>query len=270
MPKARGRGIRAPLMPAFHLSAAAIPIIAACTLALVAGGVVKGLISIGLPLVGLPLLMLSVDVQTAVNLLAVPILLSNLVQAVEGTDTWAIFRRFLPIQVPLAIGTYLGTALLATLDQRVLLLAVGCFTVAFGTLGLLQPKLAISRTTERWLGPPVGFAAGLIGGMSTLFGPVLTLFMVGLGLPPNVFVKAISILYTTAGAFLMISGAAHGTSSGGAMLISALGIVPVYCGMLIGQRARNRLNAGRFRFLVLLVVVITGVNMIRTGLGFTL
>lgn len=254
-------------VPSF--AAAAFPIIAACTLALAAGGVVKGLISIGLPLVGLPLLMLAVDVPTAVNLLMVPIMLSNLVQAVEGAGTWEILRRFMPIQIPLAIGTYLGTALLAALDQHVLLLSVGGFTVGFGMLGLLQPRLAIPQAGERWLGPPVGLVSGVIGGMSTLFGPVLTLFMVGLNLPPNVFVKAISILYTTAGAFLMVSGAAHGTASRGDMLLSAAGMIPVYGGMLIGQKMRDRLNAERFRFLVLLVVVITGANMIRTGLGFT-
>lgn len=253
-----------------HLTAAALPTILACVVALAAGGTVKGLISIGLPLVGLPLLMLAVDVPTAVNLLAVPIMLSNLVQAVEGPDTFAILRRFLPIQIPLAIGTYLGTALLATLDQRVLLLTVGAFTVAFGTLGLLQPRLAIPPTLERWLGPPVGLAAGLIGGMSTLFGPVLTLFVVGLKLPPNVFVKGISILYTTAGAFLMISGAAHGTASSNDLLLSAAGMIPVYGGMLIGQRLRHRLNAERFRLLVLLTVVVTGANMIRAGLGLTI
>ncbi len=252
------------------LSAAALPTILACTLALAAGGTVKGLISIGLPLVGLPLLMLAVDVQTAVNLLAVPIMLSNLVQAIEGPDTLAILRRFLPIQIPLAIGTYFGTALLAALDPRVLLLAVGAFTVTFGTVGLLQPRLVIPPALERWLGPPVGLAAGLIGGMSTLFGPVLTLFVVGLNLPPNVFVKGISILYTTAGALLMISGAAHGTASAADLLVSAAGIIPVYGGMLVGQRLRNLLNADRFRLAVLLTVVVTGANMIRTGLGFTL
>jgi len=252
------------------VTAAALPTILACTLALVAGGAVKGLISIGLPLVGLPLLMLAVDVQTAVNLLAVPIMLSNLMQAIEGPDTLAILRRFLPIQIPLAIGTYFGTALLAVLEPPVLLLAVGAFTVAFGTLGLLQPRLVIPAALERWLGPPVGLAAGLIGGMSTLFGPVLTLFVVGLNLPPNVFVKGISILYTTAGALLMISGAAHGTASSGDLLVSAVGIIPVYGGMLIGQRLRNRLNAERFRLVVLVTVVVTGANMIRAGLGFTL
>ena len=82
--------------------------------------------------------------------------------------------------------------------------------------------------------------------------------MVGLKLPPGVFVKAISMLYTTAGAFLMISGAAHGTARDGDMLISAAGMIPVYGGMLVGQRLRNRLNADRFRVLVLITVVITG------------
>lgn len=249
-----------------HVSAAALPIILACTVALAAGGAIKGLISIGLPLVGLPLLMLAVDVPTAVNLLMVPIMASNLVQAVDGADTWPILKRFLPIQIPLAIGTFLGTALLATLDQHVLLLAVGGFTIVFAALGLMQPRLVIPPAAERWLGPPVGFVSGVIGGMSTLFGPVLTLFMVGLKLPPNVFVKAISILYTTAGGFLMISGAAHGTASGRDMLLSAAGMIPVYGGMLLGQRLRNRLDAERFRFLVLITVLITGANMLRTGL----
>jgi len=105
--------------------------------------------------------------------------------------------------------------------------------------------------------------------MSTLFGPVLTLFMVGLNLPPSVFVKAISILYTAAGAFLLVSGAAHGTASGTDMLLSVAAMIPVYGGMLVGQRMRNRLNAERFRFLVLITVVVTGANMIRTGLGLT-
>jgi len=249
---------------------AALPTILACAAALAAGGAVKGLISIGLPLVGLPLLMLAVDVPTAVNLLAVPIMLSNLLQSFEGPDTLAILRRFLPILIPLAIGIFAGTALLANLDQHKLLLAVGGFTVVFGTLGLLQPRLTIPPALERWLGPLAGLAAGVIGGMSTLFGPVLTLFMVGLNLPPSVFVKAISILYTAAGAFLLVSGAAHGTASGTDMLLSVAAMIPVYGGMLVGQRMRNRLNAERFRFLVLVTVVVTGANMIRTGLGLTI
>lgn len=263
MPGAGRCAIRTALM---HLTAAALPTLIACTLALAAGGVVKGVISLGLPLVGLPLLMLAVNVPTAVNLLMVPILASNLMQAFEGPDTWPIMRRFLPVQIPLALGTYFGTGLLATLDQHVLLLAVGTFTLAFGTIGLLQPRLAIPPAFERWLGPPVGLVAGLIGGMSSLFGPVLALYVVGLKLPANVFVKGISILYTTAGAVMMISGATHGTASSSDMLVSAVGMIPVYGGMLIGQQLRNRLNPERFRLLVLITVVITGANIVRTAL----
>lgn len=247
------------------ISAAAFPTIIACSLALAAGGIVKGVISIGLPLVGLPLLMLAVDVPTAVNLLMVPVLLSNFVQVIEGPDTLPILRRFLPIQIPLAIGTYFGTALLAALDQHVLLLVLGGFTLVFGVVGLLQPHLVLPPAVERWLGPVVGFVSGLIGGMSALFGPMLTLFVVGLKPPPNVFVKGMSILYTTGGAVMMISGAAHGTATPTDMLISAIGMIPVYGGMLIGQRLRNRLNAERFRLLVLITVVITGANILRTA-----
>lgn len=243
-----------------------LPTILACTAALAAGGVVKGTISIGLPLVGLPLMMLAVDVPTAVNLLAVPIMLSNLVQAIEGPGTRMVMRRFGPMLACLAAGTFAGTALLARLDQRVLLLAVGAFTLVFGTLSLLRPRLAIPPRLERWLGPPVGLLAGLIGGMSTLFGPVLALFIVGLKLPRDLFVKTVSILYTTAGAVLLIGGATHGTAGPADIALSTAAMVPVYGGMIVGQRLRNRLDAEKFQLLVLIAVLAAGANILRTGL----
>jgi uncharacterized protein len=243
-----------------------LPTIVACTLALMAGGFVKGVISIGLPLVGMPLLMLAIDVPTAVTLLMVPILLSNLVQAVEGPDTLGVFRRFWPLQLCLAIGTFIGTGLLATLDPRLLLLIVGGFTLVFGGLSTVQPHLAISPRVERWLGPPIGLLAGIVGGMSTLFGGVLALFVVGLKLPRDLFVKAVSMLYTTAGAFLLIGGAAHGTAGTSEIVLSSAAMVPVYGGMLIGQRVRHYLDGNKFRLVVLACILITGVNMIRSGL----
>ena len=75
---------------------------------------------------------------------------------------------FWPIIICLIGGTFLGTALFATLDRQVLLLTVGVLAIVLATSSILQPHVTVPRRLEPWLGPPVGFVAGVIGGMSTL------------------------------------------------------------------------------------------------------
>ena len=242
-----------------------LPAILGCVLAFVAGGVVKGVISLGLPLVGMPLLLLTVDVPTAVNLLMVPLILSNLVQCFEASGPLPVIRRFWPLLICLCVGVFIGTGLFAALDRRPLLLAIGTMAMVFAGASLLQPHLVIPPRVERWLGPPVGFAAGVVGGMSTMFGPVLATFIVGLKLERESFVTTISLLYTTASTMLLVGGASHGTTDLAQIGLSALAMIPVYAGMLIGQRIRHRFDAERFRMVVLVAVLVTGASLVRAG-----
>ena len=48
-----------------------LPTVVGVTLALGAGGLIKGIISIGLPLISLPLLLMAVDIKSAIALLMV-------------------------------------------------------------------------------------------------------------------------------------------------------------------------------------------------------
>ena len=101
-----------------------------------------------------------------------------------------------------------------------------------------------------------------------LFGPLLAVYVVGLKMDRDDFVKAISILYLIAAVCLTIGGTAQGTAGARELTWSAIGMIPVYGGMLIGQRVRRYINPDQFRLLVLGVVWITGVNLIRMGLGY--
>jgi uncharacterized membrane protein YfcA len=245
-----------------------LPILLGCAAALVLSGVVKGVLSLGLPLIGMPLLTLFVELQTAVSVLMIPLVLSNLIQAVEGRGTMVMLKRFWPVIVCLIAGTFVGTALFAALDRQVLLLTVGILAIVMSTASILQPHVAVSRRAEPWLGPPVGLASGIIGGMSTLFGPLLAVYVVGLRLPRDDFVKAISLLYLIAAICLTLGGTAQGMAGPKELTWSAVAMIPVYGGMLIGQRVRRYINPDQFRLLVLGVVWLTGANLIRMGLGY--
>jgi len=245
-----------------------LPTIVACAAALLLAGTVKGVIGLGLPLVGLPLLMLVVEVQTAITLLMVPLVLSNLLQALQGGGTAMLLRRFWPIIAALGVGTFVGLALFALLDRHLLLLTIGTLAIVFATASLLQPNLIVPPPAEPWLGPPVGIVAGILGGMSTLFGPPLAIYVVGLRLPRDTFVKAISILYVAAASFLLLGGATQGTAPPHQLFWSGLAMIPVYAGMLVGQHIRRYVDPERFRLMVLAVVWLTGANLIRMGTGF--
>jgi uncharacterized membrane protein YfcA len=245
-----------------------LPIILACAVALLLSGLVKGILSLGLPLVGMPLLTLVVDVPAAVGILMIPLILSNLIQAVEGSGTLTLLKRFWPLILCLVGGTFIGTALFAALDRHVLLLTVGALAIVLSTFSIMQPHVTIPSRMETWLGPPIGLVSGVIGGMSTLFGPLLAVYVVGLKLPRDDFVKAISLLYLIAAICLTLGGTAQGTAGARELTWSAVAMIPVYGGMLIGQRVRRYINPEQFRILVLGVVWLTGANLIRMGLGY--
>src|SRR5687768_6535026 len=110
-----------------------LPIIFACAIALLLSGLVKGILALGLPLVGMPLLTLVVELPTAIAILMIPLVLSNLLQAIEGRGTLAMLKRFWPVIICLIGGTFLGTALFAALDRQVLLLTVGVLAIVLST-----------------------------------------------------------------------------------------------------------------------------------------
>ena len=68
--------------------------------------------------------------------------------------------------------------------------------------------------------------------------------------------------------FLTLGGITHGYAGPRLLAFSCLTMIPVYLGMRIGATIRRRIDAERFRLMVLAVVWLGGANMVRLGLGF--
>jgi hypothetical protein len=76
------------------------------------------------------------------------------------------------------------------------------------------------------------------------------------------------MVYVCAAVFLLVGGVIHGYATPLLLMISTVGMVPVYLGMRLGARLRHRMDAEKFRILVLAAVWLTGANMIRLGFGY--
>ncbi|HVH79313.1 MAG TPA: TSUP family transporter, partial [Stellaceae bacterium] len=89
------------------------------------GGIVKGVTGVGLPLVLVPLTAQFLPMPVTVALLTVPMVATNVSQAMEGGGTRGAIRQLLPILGFVIAGLLLGVHLLLSIDRRLLSLILG-------------------------------------------------------------------------------------------------------------------------------------------------
>ena len=100
-------------------------IIAAVVCSLIVAGFLKGTIGVGMPVVALPLLSLFIDVKTAAMLLSMPLIFSNLPQALEGGRTSRCLMQLMPVILGMIPGLFLGVQVLLALDANVAKIIAG-------------------------------------------------------------------------------------------------------------------------------------------------
>ena len=233
-----------------------------CAFALLMAGVVKGMLGIGVPVVSVSLLSLVINVPMAVSLLPVPILLSNLWQSLFSRQGPSTFRRFGHLIVALVIGTVAGARLLAGIEQRTLIGIVGTAVLVFAVSAHFPRHLRLGRRAERWLGVPIGFLAGVLGGMTTFFGPPLIMFLFALNLDKDEFVGTISTVYLCAAVPLAAALGMFGFMGPREYLWSTVAAAPLFLGVLVGRWLRVRISQPAFRRGLLLMLLVAGVRLI--------
>jgi uncharacterized membrane protein YfcA len=233
-----------------------------CTLSLFAGGLLKGVAGLGLPLAGMPLLTAALDIKTAIGVLVIPLIASNLAQSFEAGLFLPVFRRFWPVHLSLFVVAMLSTRALIAIPEHLLYLLIGAALIVCPTIVHLCPALRVRPPQERWMGPIAGAVAGFVGGVSTFYGAPLMLYLVWLRLPKQEFVVAVSQLFFVGALGLAIGLVGFGIVRQAELGVSALACLPVFLGLWLGQKVRVAMSEGRFARLVLLVYVATGVSFV--------
>lgn len=234
-------------------------------LAFVVGGTIKGMLGFGMPLTTMSLLSTFLEVQTAAALNVLPMLCANTLQASRGGLLANTLRRFWPLLITLALGTWMGATLIVALDPRWLLGILGILVVGFCALNHFHPQLRLPDRRERPIGIAIGFVAGVIGGLSTVHGPPLIMYATSLHLSKEAFVSALGTFFLMGGIFVTVAFVERGVLNLETAPWSLACVVPVIAGMWLGQRLGRRIDQDRFRQTVLIVLFILGLNLIRRG-----
>ena len=171
-----------------------LTVAAAFAVFLVAGGV-KGLVGFGLPAVSLALLTLALDLTTAMVLVLVPSLLTNVWQAAAGGNGRAILGRIWPFLAMATATVWLGALALVRVDVAWLSGLLGVLLVTYSALDLGGVRFALSARQEVWAGPMLGAVNGVLTGMTGTFLVPGILFLQAIGMSRDMLVQALGMLF---------------------------------------------------------------------------
>jgi uncharacterized membrane protein YfcA len=238
-------------------------IVAWCFFALACGGFIKGTLGVGTPLLTVPMMAQVLPLQMAIAIMAIPVVVANVWQFAQAERSTKVVARFWPTFVAILIGTWFGVKILSTIDEKALMFLVGSAVIAFAILQGSKFRLHLPERLVKPAGIIFGGASGLIGGVSSFFGPMLITYLISIrGLSKNQFVSSISFLYVSAVIPWALTLYYFGLLDQRLLIYSTFATVPVTLGLLIGQRIRHLISEERFRYLIIGILVISGLSML--------
>jgi uncharacterized protein len=220
--------------------------------------VIKGAIGFGFPTFSTPLLALFIPVKSAVVLLILPNIVMDMVQASRQGGLVATARRFALLVVCGGIGTLAGTHLLSVLSPRIALLILGITVVTFVTLNATRWAPRVPPSAARWLDAPVGFIAGVIGGVTNVPGTPLVIYFYALGLAKPDFVRAIAVTFVLYKVFQLGAVAWYGLLTWRLFGLSVVLSVVAMAGFRVGLAIQDRLDQRTFNRAILVILALLG------------
>ncbi|HSF94517.1 MAG TPA: sulfite exporter TauE/SafE family protein [Thermohalobaculum sp.] len=225
-------------------------------------GTVKGVIGLGLPTVSLALLTAALGLQPAMALMLVPSLVTNLWQAAVGGYGRAILARLWPFLLAATATIWVGAAWAARVEVAALSMLLGASLAVYAALGLTRARLTLPAGAERWSGPLAGCVNGVLTGMTGSFVVPGVPYLQALGLPRDMLVQAMGMLFTLSTLGLGLALAGRGLLGAELGQQSAAAVVPALLGMVLGQRLRGRIPEAAFRKVLFAALSVLGLYIV--------
>ena len=242
-------------------------IIAWCFFALGFGGLIKGALGVGTPLLTVPMMAMVLPLQMAIAIMAIPVVVANLWQFSQAERSKAVVKRFWPAFIGILIGTSIGVKILSIIDETTLLMVVGVAVIGFAILQGSSYRFHLSESLVTPAGGIFGLASGVIGGISSFFGPMLFVYLISIrDLTKNQFVSSISFLYVSAVIPWAITLYIYGILDQRMMIYSAAATLPVTFGLVVGQIIRGRIGEDIFKMLIIGILLVSGASMLWRAL----
>ncbi len=231
-------------------------------------GFVKGAIGFAMPLILIAVLPSFMPAQTALAALILPVLVTNMHQSLRQgfAPAWQSGRKFWRLILATVIGILISAPFVVVLPQQTMFLLLGAAVVIFTLLQLSgwAPDIA-----PRWRAPVefgIGLVGGLYGGISGVWGPPTIVYLLAAKVQKTEMVRVMSVLFAIGAVVLTGAHLRSGVLNAETAVLSAAMLVPAGIGMWLGYKAHDRMDPVRFKRWTLILLALSGLNLLRKGL----
>lgn len=231
-------------------------------------GLVKGITGFALPMIMISGIGSFLPPETALAGLILPTLVANAWQAMRQglAAAWSSARKHWLYLTMVLLCLIISAQFVTAIPTSILFLILGVPVTSFALLQLLGWRPQLSPTNHRAAEVGVGALAGGLGGLSGVWGPPTVLYLTALNTPKVEHVRVQGVLYSTGAIALVVAHLNSGILDQEGLAFSAALILPVVLGVTAGFAIQDKLDQNRFRWAILIVLAIAGLNLIRRGL----
>jgi len=238
-------------------------LLALIAITFVAAGFVKGVIGLGLPTVTLAVFVLPLGLKTSLAILVIPLVVTNLWQALTGPYLKQIIARFWPFLLTAIIGVWIGIQVLATVRSDYLVAMLGVVLILNSLISFTRfrvPAPAPERETA-WSIICSAFG-GLMFGMTGNFIVPGVLFLQALGMHRDMLVQALGATFVIISTTLAVSLTSRSLMTAELTAVSIACLAPAFFGLWLGTRYRSSISEEQFRRLFFIALLIIGSSLL--------
>ena len=171
------------------------------------------------------------------------------------------WRTVAPFIIGGAFGVPVGAMLLAYANPDYLRIGVGMLLIFYSSYFLVRPHLK-QRHAGFGTETVVGFLNGILGGMTGLSGPIITMWCQLRGFPKDRQRSVYQPVILVAFAMTAVSLAVAGQITVGFVKIYLYGLLPLGLGLWLGLKLYGHLNEDTFRKVILVLLLLSGAALI--------
>ena len=226
------------------------------------GGLVKGTIGVGLPTVTLTLLSFFFDIKDSISFILIPVILTNLVQMLDGKELKSIFQQTKFFLVTSVVFVIPGFLVLRAINSNTILLILASLLVLNSCLVLFNKIITIKKHTSFQTQFWIGALTGITTGVTSIYTMPFIFLIQSLKFNKEKLIQLMGLsffLYSLTQFTLFYSFSMINEK---VLLFSSVACVPILIGVISGKYLRKILSEQTFKLLFNYMLLVSGIIII--------
>ncbi len=233
--------------------------IASIMLALVLSGSVKGVFGIGFPVVAMAILPLFITPISAITVIALPIVVTNIQQLFSEKEWRQIIIKYRYMALFMLLASFLSSQILTQISVDLITAIIGFALALFAIYSLFNFTLPIT-THSSWQ-IIAGASSGLLSGMTGIQSTAI-IYFASLDISRDEFVGAVGYIFLVGGLGLSIGLINNNFLNSSTVMLSLFGVLFSVVGFKLGSLLRPYIHSELFKKLLFLLMLIIGMKQI--------